>query len=113
VNFTESSRVGKSLCRPPGVCPVLPTGLRGGLCCSSGGGRELWRPGGSEWVIAAGGINCCKLSTGAILKCHLSDLAKVQTQTAVEFAINSNKMLRFASDSSLYLKTESIGYTTV
>jgi hypothetical protein len=52
-------------------------------------------------LISARGINCCKLSAGAILKCHLSDLAKVQMQAGVEFAINFWKMLRFAPNKQL------------
>lgn len=58
----------------------------------------------SSWIrggrCSKGGISCRRPSPGAALKCHLRDLDKVQTQTGVQFVINSNKMLRFAPNSS-------------
>lgn len=57
----------------------------------------------SRGVIETGGISCHpagRPATGAMLKCHSSDLAKGQAQAGVEFAINSHKMLRFAPNGS-------------
>lgn len=75
---------------PSGIFPVVLTGLEGRThsavqVLEGGSSAVLW----GSVLISARGINCCKLSTGAILKCHLSDLAKVQMQAGVEFAINS------------------------
>lgn len=83
---------------PPGVCPACQQA--GSYSCWSGGGSELCGASGSEGVIATRGISCCEPATGATLKCHLSDLDKVQMRTGVKFAINSSKMLRFAPNSS-------------
>ena len=87
---------------PSGARPAPPAGRP--ACCWSGEESVLCRA-RIRGVIAARGISCCQPSTGAILKCHLSDLAKGQMQAGVEFAINSNRMLRFAPNSSPYLKT--------
>lgn len=73
---------------PSGVCPVLLRAWREGSAAPVLEGGSSVVLGGSV-LISARGISCCKLSTGAILKCHLSDLAKVQMHTGVEFAINS------------------------
>lgn len=96
----RTKRSGKSSFSPVSSCHLsCSTSRPRAVCCWSGGKSKLCRASGSEWVIATRGISYCKPSTGAILKCHLSNLARVQMQTGVEFAINSNEMLRFAPNS--------------